>query len=126
MFKHSKAISSFSVDNIEAATHFYKEVLEMEVVENGMGLLELQIENGTVILIYPNENHVPANFTILNFPVENIDEAVEVLNQKKIQLEHYNLPAIQTDEKGISRGNPNVAWFRDPAGNILSLIQEGE
>lgn len=125
MFRHSKAISSFSANNIDEAKQFYSQVLEMEVVENEMGLLELRIENGSVILIYPSDNHVPATFTVLNFPVDDIDKAVEMLKERNIKLEHYDLPGLQTDGKGISRGNPSVAWFKDPAGNILSVIQEG-
>ena len=91
-----------------------------------MGLLELSPEGGNRVIIYPKPNHVPATFTVLNFPVKNIDEAVDELIKKGITFEQYDGP-IKTDEKGICRSGgkgPNIAWFKDPAGNILSLIEE--
>ncbi len=126
MFKHSKAFSGFSVNDIQKAKKFYEETLGLEVKDNPMGLIELIIEGGSHIIIYPKPNHVPATFTILNFPVANIDEAVDELKTKGITCEQYDEP-IKTDEKGICRSGgkgPDIAWFRDPAGNILSVLEE--
>ena len=128
MLKHSKAFSGFSVNDIQKAKEFYSEILGLEVKDNPMGLIELNIEGSNRIIIYPKPNHVPATFTILNFPVKNIDESVDELIKKGITFEQYEEP-IKTDEKGICRSSdtqkgPNIAWFKDPAGNILSLIEE--
>ncbi|MEO9022163.1 MAG: VOC family protein [Ginsengibacter sp.] len=125
MLKHSKAFSGFSVNDISKAKNFYLEILGLDVKDNPMGLLELNLEGGNHIIIYPKPNHVPATFTVLNFPVKNIDEAVDGLIKKGITFEQYEDP-IKTDEKGICRSGgkgPDIAWFRDPAGNILSLIE---
>ena len=123
MLQHSKAFSSFSVDDLQKAKNFYGEILCVEVSDNPMGLLELHPEGGCKILIYPKPNHEPATFTVLNFPVEDIDKAVDDLNAKGLTCEKYK--ELQTDAKGISRNpdGPKVAWFKDPAGNILSIIQ---
>ena len=126
MLKHSKAFSGFSVNDIQKAKEFYSGILGLEVKDNPMGLLELNLEGGNHIIIYPKPNHASATFTILNFPVKNIDEAVEGLIKKGIRFEQYE-GQIKTDEKGICRSGgkgPNIAWFKDPAGNILSLIEE--
>ena len=126
MFKHSKAFSGFSVNDISRAKKFYGEILGLKVKDNPMGLIELNIDGGNNIIIYPKPNHVPATFTILNFPVPNIDEAVDELIQKGITFEQYE-GQIKTDEKGICRSDgkgPNIAWFKDPAGNILSVLEE--
>jgi len=126
MLKYSKAFSGFSVNDIPKAKEFYSGILGLEVKDNPMGLLELNLEGGNHIIIYPKPNHVPATFTILNFPVKNIDEAVDELINKGIRFEQYDGP-IKTDEKGICRSGgkgPNIAWFKDPAGNILSLLEE--
>lgn len=125
MLKHSKAFSGFSVNDIQQAKKFYAEILELEVKDNPMGLIELHTEGGVPVIIYPKPNHVPATFTVLNFPVDNIDSAVDELAAKGIQFEQYG-GQIQTDEKGISRNpqGPKIAWFKDPAGNILSLIED--
>jgi predicted enzyme related to lactoylglutathione lyase len=128
MLKHSKAFSGFSVNDIPKAKEFYAEVLGLEVKDNPMGVIELNIEGGNKIIIYPKPNHVPATFTVLNFPVTNIDDAVDELIRKGIAFEQYEVP-IKTDEKGICRSDgksPNIAWFKDPAGNILSLIEDKE
>jgi catechol 2,3-dioxygenase-like lactoylglutathione lyase family enzyme len=122
MFKNTKAFSGFSVDDLQKAKQFYGEVLGLEVSEN-MGL-ELHIAGGTHILVYPKPNHIPATFTILNFPVDNIEQAVEELRKKGVIFEQYDDP-IKTGEDGIFRGGgPNIAWFKDPAGNILSVLEE--
>lgn len=125
MLRHSKAFSGFSVDNLEKAKNFYGNILGLKVEENPMGLLELHLENSNHIIIYPKPNHAPATFTILNFPVEDIEQAVDALAQKGVSFEQYE-GDIKTDAKGICRGKggPDIAWFRDPAGNILSVIQE--
>jgi catechol 2,3-dioxygenase-like lactoylglutathione lyase family enzyme len=125
MFKHTKAYSGFSVNDLQKAKQFYSNILGLTVVDNPMGLMKLQIEGANNILIYPKPDHTPATFTILNFPVEDIDRAVDELTAKGVQFEHYG-GDIQTDAKGVSRGNggPNIAWFKDPAGNILSVLEE--
>ena len=124
MIKQNQAFSSFSVKDLQQAKQFYGEVLQMEVEENEYAL-ELNIGNNKKVMVYAKENHTPASFTVLNFPVNNIDEAVETLKSKGIQFERYNEPDLTTDEKGIMRGNgPLIAWFKDPFGNILSVLQE--
>ncbi len=125
MLQDSKAFSGFSVNNQATAKEFYSQTLGLEVEETPMGLL-LKITGGTPIFIYPKEDHQPATFTILNFPVVNVDEAVDALVAKGIKFEHYE---NMTDEKGIARGistnrGPDIAWFKDPAGNTLSVLQE--
>nr|WKN39267.1 VOC family protein [Tunicatimonas sp. TK19036] len=126
MLKHTKAFSGFSVDDLEKAKAFYGNVLGLNIkTQDGpMELLELHIEGGNHILIYPKPNHEPATFTILNFPVENIEATVDELIKRGVRFEQYE-GDIKTDEKGISRSDkgPNIAWFRDPAGNILSVLE---
>ena len=124
MIKISKAFSGFSVNDLDKAKHFYSEVIGISVVDNPMGLLELHINSHNRVLVYPKPDHTPATFTVLNFPVDNIEEAVEGLTKLGVAFEHYNMPMLKTDEKGICRGQPNIAWFKDPAGNILSIIEE--
>lgn len=124
MYKKEKIFSSFSVNNLDAARGFYQNILGLETKENVMGVLELEIPESNNILIYLKEEHQPAKFTVLNFPVQDIDEAVDRLTEKGVQFEQYEGP-IQTDHKGISRANgngPDIAWFKDPAGNILSVL----
>lgn len=126
MLKHSQAFSGFSVDNLEKAKNFYANILGLKVTDNPMGFLELHLGGDTRILIYPKPNHVPATSTVLNFPVADIDKAVDELNSRGIVFEKYE-GVIKTDEKGISRGNehgPSIAWFKDPAGNILSILTD--
>lgn len=125
MFKNSKAFSSFSTDNLEEAKEFYSNVLGLEVShDTKMDILSLHLANGSEVTIYPKENHSPATFTVLNFIVDDIDKAVDALTEKGIEFEQYT-GEIQTDEKGISKGGGvSIAWFKDPAGNILSILQE--
>lgn len=124
MFKDTKAFSGFSVDDIEKAKQFYGRILGLDVSEAN-GLLTLHIAGGTNILVYPKDNHIPATFTILNFPVTDIEQAVDDLTARGVQFEHYNLGGLVTDEKGIARGGgPNIAWFKDPSGNILSVVEQ--
>lgn len=125
MFKNTKAFSGFSVNNIEKAKAFYGKTLGLDVEEMN-GMLQLNIHGGGSIIIYPKQNHTPATFTILNFPVKNIEEAVDGLAARGIRFLQYEEP-IKTDEKGICRqGWPLIAWFEDPAGNILSVLQTEE
>lgn len=126
MFKNTKAFSGFSVDNLQKAKTFYGDILGLEVVEMDMGILDLHMEGGSHILIYPKPDHEPATFTILNFPVNNIDVAVEELSKRGVRFEQYE-GDIRTDEKGVCRSDgrgPNIAWFKDPAGNILSVLED--
>jgi len=126
MFRDTKAFSGFAVDDIEAAKKFYGETLGLDVRESGgQGLLELHLAGGTTVLVYPKPDHEPAVFTVLNFPVDDIEKAVDRLTDAGIRLEHYeDDPELKTDDKGIFRGGgPLIAWFRDPAGNILSVLE---
>jgi predicted enzyme related to lactoylglutathione lyase len=125
MLKDSQAYSGFSVNDLAAAKQFYGETLGLAVEENPMGL-KLTLGSGAGVFVYPKPDHTPASFTILNFPVVDIDKAVAELGAKGVKFEQY--PGL-TDESGIARGlevnrGPNIAWFQDPAGNILSVLQE--
>ncbi|MFN8371558.1 MAG: VOC family protein [Anaerolineae bacterium] len=125
MFKDTKAFSGFSVDDIATAKVFYGDILGLDVSEEN-GMLNLHIAGGTNILVYPKGNqHVPATYTILNFPVINIDDAVDELTKRGVRFEKYDSDYLKTDAKGIARGGggPNIAWFRDPAGNFLSVLE---
>ena len=123
MLKNSKAFSGFAVEDLEKTKDFYQKILGLTVKDNPMGLIELHIEGGKPIIVYPKANHTPANFTVLNFTVEDIEVAVDALIKKGITFNQY--PEFKTDEKGISRNEgPLIAWFNDPSGNILSVIQE--
>jgi catechol 2,3-dioxygenase-like lactoylglutathione lyase family enzyme len=125
MFKDSKSFSSFSVNDLKKAKEFYGGTLGLGVTETEEGL-ELHLAGGNTVFLYPKPNHTPASFTVLNFPVNNIEEAVDGLVDLGLRLEHYDLPDLKTDKKGIARGpGPKIAWFKDPAGNILSVL-EGE
>jgi len=124
MLKESKAFSGFSVNDIQKAKDFYGRTLGLQVSESH-GLLTLQLTGGNKVLIYPKVNHAPATFTVLNFPVENVDESVDELAKRGVRFEIYDESDIKTDEKRIMRGNgPTIAWFKDPAGNVLSVIEE--
>jgi catechol 2,3-dioxygenase-like lactoylglutathione lyase family enzyme len=124
MFKDTEAFSGFSVNDLAKAKDFYGQTLDLEVSELPEGLLELHIAGGTKIFIYAKENHTPATFTILNFPVEDVEQAVDDLTERGVRFEIYNEPELKTDKKGIARGGegPTIAWFKDPAGNILSVL----
>jgi predicted enzyme related to lactoylglutathione lyase len=124
MFRDNHAFSGFSVDDIQKAKQFYGQTLGMKVTENDMGILELEISNGSRVIIYPKPNHTPATFTILNFPVDDVEKTVDALTAAGVQFEKYDFPDLKTDAKGIARGNgPTIAWFTDPAGNILSVLE---
>lgn len=131
MLADSKAFGGFSVDDIPAAKAFYGEVLGLDVSEmdmQGYPLLNIRLGSGSNLLVYPKPDHRPATFTILNFPVPDIEASVRELKQRGVAFEHYDAEAIRTDADGICRndGGPLVAWFRDPAGNVLSVIEERE
>jgi len=126
MFNHGKPFSGFSVNDIEKAKHFYSQFLGLKVTVNTQmqNILTVYLSDNTHVLIYPKPNHVPATYTILNFPVDDIEQAVDELTIAGIKFIIYNEPNFKTDEKGIfSGGGPLIAWFTDPAGNILSVIQ---
>ncbi|MEH3089824.1 MAG: VOC family protein [Microbacterium arborescens] len=120
------AFSGFSVDDIDAARTFYAETLGLDVRTNEMGFLELRLPSGGGILVYLKPDHVPAVFTILNFPVGDIDAAVDELRARGVETKIYADAQFPSDERGIVRGGgrgPDIAWFRDPAGNVLAVLQ---
>jgi len=121
MLKESRAFSGFSTNDMEKAREFYADKLGLNVTEEN-GSLNLHLEGGGTVFIYPKDNHEPATYTALNFPVKDIDEAVDSLARGGIQLERYE--GIEQDERGIARDeNTSIAWFKDPAGNILSVLE---
>jgi len=123
MLEQSKAFSGFSVDDIEGARKFYGDTLGLTVTEEH-GMLELHLGTGARVLVYPKPNHVPAEFTILNFPVDDIDVAVDGLAARGVTFERYE--GMEHDDNGVQRAEgPPIAWFKDPAGNVLSVLQEG-
>lgn len=123
MFKSAKSFSSFSVNDLLRAKEFYGDTPGLEVSESEEGL-ELHT-GGNSVFLYSKSNHTPASFTVLNFHVDDIDKAVDELNALGVSLEHYNQPDLKTDQRGIFRGpGPQIAWFKDPAGNILSVLEE--
>jgi catechol 2,3-dioxygenase-like lactoylglutathione lyase family enzyme len=125
MFKDTKAFSSFSVDDLQKAKQFYGETLGIDVVETPEGF-ELHIAGGTPVFVYPSDNYTPPKHTVLNFPVEDVEAAVDELAKRGVPMEHYDLPDIKTDEKGIFRGEtgpPAIAWFKDPAEHVLSVLE---
>lgn len=127
MFKNTKAFSGFSVDDIAKAKDFYGGVLGVNMEDSPEGGLILKIAGGNPIFVYPKSHHQPATFTILNFQVPNIEEAVDQLTAKGIRFIQYDEEGMKTDEKGINRsGGPLMAWFKDPAGNFLSVLESGE
>ena len=117
------AFSGFSVDDIDVARTFYAVTLGLSVTTNEMGFLELQLDTGAMILVYAKPNHTPASFTVLNFPVEDVEAAVDDLNARGVATKIYPDDVMPSDSKGIMRGNgPDIAWFLDPAGNVLSVL----
>ena len=124
MIKDSKAFSSLSVNDLTKAKEFYDGTLGLAVTETPEGL-ELRLTGGNTVFLYPKPNHTPASFTVLNFPVDDVEEAVEELVGLGLRFEQYDLPGLKTDKRGIARGpGPKIAWFKDPAGNILSILEE--
>ena len=125
MFENTKAFSGFSVDDIPRAEQFYGETLGLNVTEEN-GMLTLHLAGDRPTLVYPKDDHQPASFTILNFQVEDVEAAVEALSERGVGFERYEGSELETDEKGIFRGGgPLIAWFKDPAGNVLSVIEQG-
>ena len=125
MLKNAPFYAGFAVDDLDRAKEFYGQTLGVfDVAEVGTGLLSLRAANGYAVLIYIKPGHQPAAHTILNFPVDDIEAAVDGLAARGVQFERYEGTEIETDEKGIFRGGgPLIAWFKDPAGNVLSVIQ---
>ncbi|WEO76817.1 VOC family protein [Cryobacterium sp. SO2] len=115
--------SGFAVPDIEAARAFYRDVLGLEVTDGGMGLLRLILPGGADVIIYPKPDHVPAGFTILNLAVADINQTVDVLAERGVEFLHYDVDGFEQDDRGIANGDPRIAWFTDPAGNILSVLQ---
>lgn len=125
MFESTHAFSGFSVDDIDAARTFYRDTLGLRVEDNAMGFLNIHLATGGTILVYPKKDHVPATYTILNFPVDDVDKAVDELNARGVKTKIYD--GDFTDERGISRPadpawGPVICWFTDPAGNVLSVL----
>lgn len=124
MLKDSKAFSGFSVDDFEAARAFYADTLGLDVTvyDESMGLLALDLTGGGTVMIYAKPTHQPATFTVLNFPVADVEKAVDDLAAKGVSFERYD--GFDQDDRGISRGpGPLIAWFTDPAGNVLSVVE---
>ena len=126
MLRDSHAFSGFSTNDIDAARRFYGETLGLDASDGEMGTLDLHLGKDTHVFIYPKDNHEPATYTVLNFPVEDIDHAVDELSGKGVTFERYE--GFEQDAKGIARSErpedgPSIAWFKDPAGNILSVLE---
>jgi catechol 2,3-dioxygenase-like lactoylglutathione lyase family enzyme len=124
MFRDTPAYSGFAVSDISQAKDFYEKQLGLNVTDEH-GMLGLHLASGATVLIYPKEDHTPATFTILNFPVTNIEQVVDDLTAAGVRFERFEGSGLQTDERGIHHGDggPKIAWFRDPAGNILSVLE---
>jgi catechol 2,3-dioxygenase-like lactoylglutathione lyase family enzyme len=125
MLKDSQAFSGFSVDDVSAAVDFYRDTLGLDAIEAD-GMMTLNLAGGVTVLAYPKPDHAPATFTILNFPVASVEEVVDELADRGVRFEQYDLADLKTDAKGICRDprGPVIAWFKDPAGNILSVLEE--
>lgn len=124
MFENTRAFSGFAVNDLQKARQFYGDTLGLRTSEQN-GLLTLHIAGDRDIIVYPKPGHTPADYTILNFPVDDIDNAVDELVGRGVSLERYD--GLEQDDKGIHRtGGPLIAWFKDPAGNVLSVLQESQ
>jgi catechol 2,3-dioxygenase-like lactoylglutathione lyase family enzyme len=122
VLRDSRAFPGFSTDDVAKTKAFYGQTLGLEVTESN-GILSIHLGGGGRVIAYPKKNHEPATFTVLNFPVENVEAAVDQLTAAGVRFERY--PGSKQDERGIERGGgPAIAWFKDPAGNILSVLQE--
>jgi catechol 2,3-dioxygenase-like lactoylglutathione lyase family enzyme len=125
MFSAKNAFSGFAVRDLDAARSFYADTLGLDVSTDEMGNLTLRLPGGASVLIYPKDDHVPAVYTILNFVVEDVDAAVDELGKAGVRMQRYDDLGMEADEKGIVRGDgPAIAWFTDPSGNILSVLQD--
>lgn len=127
MLKDTQAFSGFSVNDIDKARAFYGDTLGLDITQNEMGILEIKLGGGATVLAYPKDDHQPATFTILNFSVTDVEKIVDELASKGVVFERYD--GMNQDDKAIARGiaatrGPDIAWFKDPAGNILSVLQE--
>ena len=127
MVEYKEAFSGFSVDDVDKAKDFYEQKLGLKVTQDGPGFLQLHIGEGTFVFVYPKDDHQPAEFTVLNFRVDDIDRAVGAMTEAGVTFEDYE----ETDDRGVMRGRaagmgPDIAWFRDPAGNVLSVLQTDE
>jgi predicted enzyme related to lactoylglutathione lyase len=125
MLKDSQAFSGFAVKDLDAAKRFYGETLGQNASIGEMGMLEIRLAGGATVMVYPKADHEPATYTILNFPVKDIDAAVDKLTSAGVKMEQYGNPEMQQDGKGIARDpqGPAIAWFKDPSGNILAVLQ---
>ncbi len=124
MFTSEGAFSGFSINDLAAAKEFYGEKLGLTIEENSMGFLELSLASGARVLAYVKPNHEPASFTIMNFEVDDVEAAVDDLNARGVVTKIYSDPDFGTDAKGIAHGQgPEIAWFKDPAGNVLSVLK---
>ena len=124
MLREAPAFSSFSINDMDNTREFYSGILGLKVEDDEMGLLNVRLSAGNTIMMYPKPDHVPATFTVLNFIVPDIDQVVDELISKGIEFEQYDSDDLKTDEKGISRSNGmSMAWFTDPSGNILSVLE---
>jgi catechol 2,3-dioxygenase-like lactoylglutathione lyase family enzyme len=121
-FKNTKAFSSFSVKDLDEAKRFYGQTLGLEVSESDEGLI-LQTKGGIDVFIYPKPDHTPATFTVLNFVVDDVDRAVDELTKMGIRFQIYEKGELKTDDRGVFQGKPKIAWFKDPAGNFLSILE---
>ncbi len=125
--KETKAFSSFSTDDVAKTKEFYGHTLGVEITET-MGGVIMHFAGDNQVFVYPKDNHEPATFTVLNFMVSDIDAAIDELTSKGVTFEHYAEGMLKTDDKGIARGDgehgPSIAWFKDPAGNFLSVMEE--
>ena len=128
MLKNSKAFSSFAVRDLEAARKFYTQTLGVDVsdVPGMKGLMQLNLAGGLKVMVYPKPDHAPAVFTVLNFPVDDVERVVDALVERGVRFEVYKDGPIKTNAKGIADDGegPRIAWFRDPSGNILSVLEE--
>ena len=124
MLDPQKAFSSFSVNDIQKAKEFYGKTLGLELSSGPEGTVVFRLGDGAKALMYPKPNHQPATFTVINFPVDNVERVVDELTQRGVRFEVYNEPDLKTDARGIHRDRgPKIAWFKDPAGNILSVLE---
>lgn len=121
-FKNTKAFSSFSVKDLDEAKKFYGQMLGLPVSESDEGLI-LQTKGGIEVFIYPKPDHTPATFTVLNFVVDDVDRAVDELTKLGIRFQIYDKGELKTDDRGVFQGKPKIAWFKDPAGNFLSILE---
>src|SRR5215208_2524660 len=122
MFSNTHAFSSFAVDDLDAARTFYGETLGLTVSDGPMGVLSLDLPGDRSTLIYPKSDFTPATYTILNFPVDDVEAAVDELSSRGVEFERYE--GVEQDDKGIARAEgPDIAWFKDPAGNILAVLR---